>query len=164
MNTNDKKILITYFSHSGNTREIAKQIQGTNGGDIFEIQTVNPYPTQYNAIVEQAKQEKASDFRPQLKENVNNIESYDIIFVGSPVWWYTVAQPVKTFLAENNLEGKTIVPFCTHEGSGQAGSFSDIKKLAPKSIVVDGLEILGSRVKNSQKKVSEWLNKIGITR
>lgn len=162
MNTDNKKILIAYFSHSGNTREVAKQIQQQLGGDLFEIIPINPYPKEYNAVVAQAKIENKNDFRPQLESYIDNIEDYKIVFVGSPVWWYTVAQPVKTFLAENNLESKTIIPFCTHEGSGQAGSFTDIKALTPHSEVLDGIEIWGSRVRQCQKQISDWLNAIDL--
>ncbi len=117
-----RKILVVYFSYSGNTREIANQIHESVGGDIFEIQTVDPYPSNYDAVVKQAKQEKEWGYKPALKTKIENIESYDVIFIGSPIWWGTIPQPVVTFLSEYNLSGKTIVPFCTHAGSGQAQS------------------------------------------
>jgi flavodoxin len=159
-----KKILVAYFSHSGNTREIANQIRQSVGGDIFEIQAVKPYPNDYDAVVEQARQELNSGYKPALKTKVDNIRSYDVIFVGSPSWWSTIAGPVKTFLSEYDLSGKTIVPFCTHEGSGLGRSVADISKLCPKSTLLDGVAIRGSNVKTAQNKISDWLRKNKITK
>jgi len=105
---------VVYFSRSGNTREIANQIHERVGGDIFEIQPEEPYPSNYDAVVKQAKQELESGYKPKLKAKIENIESYDVIFVGSPIWWGTIPAPVVTFLSEYDLSGKTIVPFCTH--------------------------------------------------
>jgi len=158
-----KKILVAYFSHSGNTREIAGQIHKMVGGDIFEIQPFKPYPTDYDAVVEQAKRELHSDFRPALKVKVGNIGQYDVVFVGYPNWWYAVPRPVAAFLSGYNLSGKTIVPFCTHEGSGLSRTVSDISSLCPKSTVLDGLAIRGKDVNSAHEKLSKWLQKIAIT-
>jgi len=116
------KILIVYFSHSGNTRVVANQIQELTGGDIFEIQPVNAYPTDYQTVVDQAKKEINTSYKPPLKTSVKNFESYDIIMVGSPNWWSTIAPPVAAFLTSYNFEGKTIVPFMTHGGGGMGHS------------------------------------------
>jgi flavodoxin len=157
-----KKILIVYFSHSGNTRVIAEQIQKATGGVIFEIQPVKDYPSDYNTVVDQAKKEINANYKPALKALVKNIETYDVIFIGSPNWWSTIAPPVATFLSSYNLEGKTIIPFMTHGGGGMGHSVSDIKKLCPKSIVLDGLPISGSYVRRAQNDVENWLRKIKI--
>jgi len=157
-----KKILVVYFSHSGNTREVANQIQKNTGGDIFEIQPVKQYPEDYDEAVKQATAEIKINYRPELKTKVEDIKSYDIIFVGSPCWWSTIATPVKTFLSEYDLSGKTIVPFMTHEGSGLGKSVSDISKMCSKSNVLEGLAVRGGSVKNSQNKIIEWLSKIKI--
>jgi flavodoxin len=159
-----KKILVAYFSHSGNTREIANQIHKSAGGDIFEIQSVKPYPYDYDAVVEQARQELDSDFKPALKTKMENIKPYDLVFIGYPVWCSTVPAPVRTFLSEYDFSGKTIVPFCTHEGSGLGRSVTNISKLCPKSTLLDGVAIWGSDVKTAQSKVVEWLQKIKITK
>ena len=156
------KILVVYFSHSGNTREIANQIHKSVGSDIFEIQTVKPYPHDYDAVVKQARQELDSGYIPELKTKIENIESYNLVFIGYPNWCGTVPAPVRTFLSEYDFSGKTIVPFCTHEGSGLGRSVTDITKLCPKSILLDGIVIRGSIVKTAQSKVSEWLRKIEI--
>lgn len=159
---NSKKILVAYFSHSGNTREIANQIHHQVGGDVFEIKTVNPYPTDYQSVVKQAKLELNSGFKPVLKTHVNNLKSYDIVFLVYPNWWGTIPRPVFTFLSELNFSGKTIVPFCTHEGSALGQSVSDIRSLCPKSKILDGLAVRGSSVKYAQNDVTKWLNNIGM--
>jgi flavodoxin len=160
----NKKILVAYFSYSGNTREIADQIHKSVGGDIFEIQAVKPYPGDYDAVVKQAKQELEPSYKPALKTKIENIKSYDLVFIGYPNWCKTVPAPVRTFLSEYDFSGKTIAPFCTHEGSGLGRSATDISKFCPKSTLLDGIAIRGGDVKTAQNKLSEWLQKIKITK
>ncbi len=157
-----KKILTVYFSHSGNTRKIAEQIQTKLGGDLFEIQTVDPYPRDYNACVDQAKREIAAGHKPTLKNKPPAIKDYDVIFIGSPVWWYTVAPAVNTFLAENDFTGKTIAPFCTHEGSGLSKCATDIAAQAPGAVVTEGVAFRGSRVAAASGELGQWLRQIKI--
>lgn len=160
--TSGGKILITYYSRNGNTREIANQIHRSVGGDIFEIQVVEPYPEDYEEVKKIAMHEQASDLKPALKTKVEKIGSYDVIFVGTPIWWGTIAAPVKSFLLQYDLSGKTIVPFITHQGSGLGRSVADISKLCPKSTLLDGIAIWGRNVKTAQNEVSEWLKNIKI--
>jgi flavodoxin len=155
-------ILSVYFSHSGNTREIAQQIHEYAGGDLFEITSVDPYPVGYDEVVEQARKELDKDYRPRLKTNVENMGSYNVVFVGYPNWWGTMPMPVFTFLEEYDLAGKTIVPFCTHEGSALGRSVADIKGLCPESTVLEGLPIRGSEVTNARNRVAGWLREIGL--
>jgi flavodoxin len=159
-----KKILVAYFSHSGNTREIANQIHKSVSSDIFEIQTVKPYPNDYDAVVKQARQELDSGYKPALKTRVENFKSYSSVFIGYPIWWYTIPAPVKTFLLEYDFSGKTIVPFCTHGGTGLGRSVTDISKLCPRLTVLDRIAIWGRDVRTAQNTVSEWLRKIKITK
>lgn len=160
-----KKILVVYFSQTGHTRTVANQIHDQAGGDLFEIVTVTPYPTDYNTLLNQAQKEQNENFRPPLKTKVEDMGSYDTVFVGSPVWWGTIAPPVKTFLSEYDFSGKTIVPFTTHGGSGLGSSVADIKKLCPNATVLEnGLAIRDSEVNGAQKSVSDWLNKLKITK
>jgi flavodoxin len=160
--TEENNILVAYFSHTGNTRVIANQIHENVGGDIFEIVTVDPYPDDYNACVDKAKQEQDDDYRPELATKVENMDSYDVVFVGYPNWWGTMPMAVFTFLEEYDFSGKTIVPFCTHEGSRLGRSVEDIKELCPQSTILDGLAVRGGDVKNAQDEVSEWLREIGM--
>jgi flavodoxin len=159
-----KKILVAYFSYSGNTREIADQIHKSVGGDIFEIRAVKPYPDDYDEVVKQAKQELEPSYKPALKTKIENIKSYDLVFIGYPNWCKTVPAPVRTFLSEYDFSGKFIAPFCTHEGSGLGRSATDISIFCPKSTLLEGVAIRGSDVKTAQNKVSEWLQKIIITK
>lgn len=163
--TDGKKVLVVYYSWSEgkNTEAVAKQIQKTTGGDIFEITLVNDYPSDYQACVDQAKKEINEGFKPGLKSKIDNIGSYDIIFVGTPNWWSTMAPPVATFLSEYNLEGKTVIPFCTHGGGREARCFTDMAKLCPKSTFVEtGLVISGNSANSSQNEVDKWLKEIKI--
>ncbi|SDE43905.1 flavodoxin [Sporomusa acidovorans] len=112
-------------------------------------------------MVKQGKQEVESGYKPPLKAKVENLAAYDVIFVGTPIWWYTIASPVATFLAESDLAGKTIIPFCTHGGYGAGHSLEDIKKLAPKSRVLDELVLDGSKT-YAQKEIYAWLSKVGF--
>lgn len=156
------KTLIAYFSHSGNTKIVANSIKENIGGDIFEIKTVESYPNDYNAVVDKAKKEQNVDYRPELATKIENMASYDMILVGYPNWWGTMPMAVFTFLEEYDFTGKTIIPFCTHEGSGLGRSVEDIKKICPSSNVLDGLAIRGRSVNMAQNDVSAWLNKLGI--
>ncbi len=160
--TEENNILVVYFSRSGNTHAIATQIHESVGGDIFEIVTVDPYPSGYDEVVEQARKELTEEYRPKLKTKVENIESYNIVFVGYPNWWGTVPRPIATFLSEYDFSGKTIVPFCTHEGSRLGQSVEDITELCPQSTILDGLAIRGRDVKNAANEISGWLRKIGM--
>ena len=154
----EKKILIAYYSlRNGNTRIVAEKIQKNVGGDIFRIETVDAYPSVYNEVTTQAKKELESGYRPPLKTSVPNFDEYDIIYLGSPNWWNTIAPAVMTFLEGYNFEGKTIVPFITHEGSRLGASVSDIEKLAPKATVLKGLAVRGGSVNDADSDVQRWL-------
>ncbi len=158
------KILIAYFSRSGNTQTIANLIHENVGGDIFRIQTVQSYPSDYTETTEVAKKEQEENARPELTDKVENIEQYDTIFVGYPNWWGTMPMAVFTFLEEYNLEGKNIVPFCTHEGSALGRSENDIKQTVPNANVLKGLAIRGSNVNSNSAKtsVNDWIEELDI--
>ena len=151
---------MAYFSHTGNTREIANQIHKNIGGDIFEIVTVDPYPDDYGAVKDKAQQELIEGYRPELATKVENMESYDVVFVGYPIWFDTMPMAFASFLSEYDFSGKTIVPFCTHEGSRLGRSVEDITELCPQSTILEGLAIRGGDVKNAHNEVSEWLHEL----
>jgi flavodoxin len=160
-----KKILVAYFSRTGNTRKVAGQIQKMTGGDIFEIQVVVPYPDNYDAAVKLADQERKSNDKPELKTQVDNIKNYDVIFIGHPIWWSGIPAPIRSFLSDYDFSGKIIAPFCTHEGSKSGHSVADISKLCPGATVLEGLAIRhGEDAKKSEGEVSEWLGKINVER
>ena len=158
------EILIAYYSRTGNTRNVANEIQKNVGGDLFEIKTTNTYPEEYQATTEQAKTEKNNNFRPELAAKVPNIDSYDVIFVGYPIWWGTMPMGVFSFLEQHNFAGKTVIPFCTHGGSGLSDSVSDIKKTSPQANVVQGLALRGSEAGKSQTEIANWLKSIGMAK
>lgn len=149
----NNKVLTIYYSHSGNTRKIANVIHQVADGDIVEIVPRDPYPNDYNTLVEQAKRELHSGYQPKLKDGVESVEPYDTIFVGSPNWWHTIAPPVITFLSDTDLSGKTIIPFITHGGGGLGRSALDIAVLCPNSTILKSLSVYGADVGAAQK----WL-------
>lgn len=128
---------------------------------MFHIETVKPYPKDYTETTEVAKQELRENARPELKSQVSDMDSYDVIYLGYPNWWGTFPMPVFTFLESYDFSGKTIVPFCTHEGSGMGRSESDIKKLCQGSRVENSLAIKGGSVNGAEKEISKWLQKVG---
>jgi flavodoxin len=151
------KILVVYYSHSGNTREIANTLQELAGGDIFEIQTAAPYPAEYSAIVEQVRKEKSAGVKPKIKGGFAGGQDYDIVFLGSPCWYGTIATPVETFLSEQDFSGKTLVPFITHGGSGLSNAVRDIRALQPSVNVVSAKAFSRSGVRDAKKEVADWL-------
>ena len=130
---------------------------------MFEIKTVKSYPEDYTETTNVAQEELRKNSRPELTEIVDNMDSYDVIYIGYPNWYGTMPMAVFTFLESYDFSGKTIIPYCTHEGSGLGQSVRDIKKLCPNSRVLDGLAIKGGSVNRNQNDVSAWLHKLGIS-
>jgi flavodoxin len=173
MTDTSKKILIAYYSRKGqnyvngrivdlqegNTGVAARMIQEITGGDLFEIHTVKNYPLDYTETTRVAAAEKRSNARPELASHVVNMDEYDTIILGYPNWWNTFPMAVFTFLEEYDFTGKTIFPFCTHEGSGLGNSERDIQKLCPEAKLVTGLAIQGSAVKNADELIRVWISK-----
>jgi flavodoxin len=145
----------------GNTLVIADQVQKIVGGDRFQIVTEVPYPSRYNDTTELALKEQQAKARPKLKTHLKSLADYDVIFLGYPNWWGTLPMAVKTFLEEYDFAGKTIVPFCTHEGSGLGTSERDIAQLAPKAKLAPGLAVRGSSVDGAGRDVQSWLARLG---
>jgi flavodoxin len=160
--TGGNKILTVFYSRTGNTRSMARQIHALVGGDIVELETVHPYPEGHQPTVEQAKKELEANFYPPLKVTVKDISSYDIIFVGSPCWWYTFASPVRGFLAQHDFSGKKLAPFITHKGAGLGKSIDDMKSLCPGAVILEGLAVRGGCVEQTQPEMLQWLKRIGI--
>ncbi len=124
----NKKILVAYYSYSGNTKEVAEVIHKKVGGDIFEIKTEGSYPSEYHPMTEQAKKEIEENYRPKLTASVADIAQYDVIFLGSPNWWGTITPQVSSFIETYNLSGKRIIPFITNGGGGEQRTISDMTK------------------------------------
>lgn len=154
------KVLIAYYSYSGNTRFAAEQIRKAAGGDIFEIKPVKAYPADYNACVSQAKKEINAGFKPELAEKVKAFDKYEVIFVGTPNWWSTMAPPVLTFLSSYDFSGKTVIPFVTHGGGGMARCETDMRKAAPKAKFGRGGAFSGRSIKSSETALAKWVDEV----
>jgi len=172
MQMRNEKFLIAYFSRRGdnyvngkivdlpvgNTEIAARMIQELTGGDLFQIKPVKEYPAGYNDTTEVAKQELERNARPELEGGLPDLGSCEVIFLGYPNWWGTMPMPVFTFLERCNFAGKTVAPFCTHEGSGLGHSERDIARLCPGATLADGLAIQGARVKAARADIEAWLS------
>ena len=160
------RILITYFGTYGTTEKFAKDIGELTNGDLFEIVPVVPYdknPAHYNELAALAKKERDEDARPEIKE-LPDVSKYDYIFIGYPMWWYTYPQIIRTFIENVDLKGKTIIPFNTHEGSGDGGTYKELQEALPDSRVLIGLPIRGENIKNYDQlgNIKEWLDALKI--
>lgn len=163
--TGDSKILVAYFSFSGNTQQLANMVAEGTGGDLFRILPETPYTN--NDVFDRAQNELNNGTRPPLSEYIDEevMAEYDVIFVGFPIWWYDLPMPVWTFLEEYDLSGKTIIPFFSHNGSSSgASSISTVKRLCPDSTVENNyLSIRGSSVSGATQQVKEWVERLGYT-
>lgn len=157
-------ILIAYFSWGGNIRGIAEEIQRQTGADLFEIQLVEPYSTDYNTVLEQAQRDQRAQARPELSTHVENMEQYDTIILGYPNWWASIPMPIASFLEEYDFSGKTILPFCSHGGGGLGQSQTAIAKLVPDANMAEGLAINYSGGSGMPDDVAAWLDANGIER
>lgn len=180
-NTDNENILIAYFSVPenvdtdgidansgasivvknkdvlGNMQYMAMTIQEAIGGELFRIETKEKYPLEHETLVNQAKEEQNEEVRPELATHIENVEQYDIIFLGYPNWWGDMPQPLYTFLEEYDLSGKTIIPFNSHGGSGFSNTIEEIKKLQPNATVKDdGLSISRNDVADSEQEITDW--------
>ncbi len=141
----------------GNTEVAAGMIKELTGADMFKIEQIQDYPKGYNECIAQAQADQKRDARPELKAYPDSIDEYDTIYLGYPNYWSTMPMAVFTFLEHFDFSGKTIKPFCTHEGSGMGSSESDIKRLCPKAKVEKGLAIHGGSVNRSRKDIEKWI-------
>ena len=138
-------------------------IAENTGGKLFEIVPVKDYPVTYNACVDVAKKEKESGARPAVKDDIA-IEDYDVVFIGYPDWWGDMPMAVYTFIEKHRWTGKTVIPFCTHEGSGLSNTEEYIADACKGAKVEKGLAIKGSTAQNKQeqakKYVAQWLKQL----
>ena len=180
-NTDNENILIAYFSVPenvdtdgidansgasivvknkdvlGNMQYMAMTIQEAIGGELFRIERKEKYPLEHETLVNQAKEEQNEEVRPELATHIENVEQYDIIFLGYPNWWGDMPQPLYTFLEEYDFSGKTIIPFNSHGGSGFSNTIEEIKKLQPNATVKDdGLSISRNDVADSEQEITDW--------
>lgn len=155
------KTLIVCYSYTGNTRKIADTIHRKIGGDMAEIETVTPYAGDYNEVVDQGQREVNQGYRPAIRPLGKNPADYDTVVLGMPVWWYTFAPAVKTFLSENDFSGKTIYPFITN-GGWIGHTAEDIGAACPGAAVKQALNLKfnGSRLSTLASELESWMNHI----
>lgn len=159
--TSDGNILILYFSMTGNTEAVANFIHDEVGGDIVKLETQETYPDDYNDLLDVAQEEQSENARPELSTTIDNLDDYDTIFLGYPIWWGDMPMAIYSFLDNYDLSGKTIAPFVTSGGSGLSGTLSNIKNEEPNANVVEGLSIYDSDARSSRNDVVDWLNGLG---
>lgn len=179
-----KKMLVTYFSipekdgvdastgasriiadgkRYGTTEYVAKIIAEATGADLFQIKTVQTYPGTHKELIDYAKKEADTKTYPKMMSKINNFANYDVIFVGYPNWWYDMPMVIYTLFNEYNFSGKTIIPFCTHGGSGFSQSVQTIEKLEKNAKVISIPAISRNNATQSRKGLENWLQKQGFT-
>ncbi|KIR03639.1 Flavodoxin [Lachnospiraceae bacterium TWA4] len=170
------KVLVAYFSlageqynvgviEEGNTSIVAKMIANKTGADLFEIEPVNEYPSSHSELLTVAQNEQRENARPEIKSTVENMDDYDTIYIGYPNWWGDMPMIVYNFLESYDFNGKTVIPFCTHGGSGLSRTESTIAEICKGATMLDGFAIAGETAQNNREKtdseVTNWLEKIG---
>src|SRR4030095_2714320 len=169
------KVLIVYLSRTNNTKTIAEIIHKNAGGTLVALELQNPYPENYRATVEQVVKENETGYLPPLKTKIDSIQNYNVVFVGFPTWGMKLPPPVKSFLKQYDLSGKTVIPFNTNDGYGIGSSFDTVKELCPNSKMLDGFTTRGGvesdgqprlskdeNVKEAETEVKKWLQKIKL--
>ena len=168
----NKKALVVFFSHAGdnyavgnikvgNTKIVADYISELTGADQFEIVTHKYDGMAYTPLTNLAQKEAQDEELPPYEGEVPDLSQYDTVFIGGPIWWGTYPQVMFTFFKENDLNGKTLIPFATHEGSGLASTVEDVKAAYPDANVTKGFAIYGHEVRTSRAKVEKWLKGMG---
>lgn len=171
----EKKVLIVYLSRTNNTKAIAEIIRQRVGGKLVALELETPYPADYNMTVQQVVHENETGYLPPLKTKIEHMEQYDVLFVGFPTWGMQLPPPIKSFLHQYDLKGKTVIPFNTNGGYGPGSSFQTVRELCPQSTILEGFVIRGGserdgqylvikdeRAEEATKEVEGWLRKIGI--
>lgn len=171
----DENILIVYFSRTGynypnntwldigHTARIAGYIADYTSGTLFEIVPLVPYPDGYDETTAIARQEQDTNARPAIKNELTDLDKYSIVFVGSPIWYSTPPMIMRTFFDNYDLSDKTIVPFCTHAGSGMGNTVSVIRSSFPDATMLDGLAVRGIDSPDARNTVTDWLQRIGFS-
>lgn len=156
----NNKILVAYFSWGGTTQRMAQEIVNQTGADLFRIEPVVPYPTDYTECTEVAQEEKNNNARPAIAGEVENWEQYDTVFIGCPVWWWTTPMIICTFAESYDFEGKTVVPFCTYASTYRDETLARIVELTPDADHLTGEGLTSGRI--NADNIGAWLRGIGI--
>jgi flavodoxin len=173
--TQPNNVLIVYLSRTNNTKSIAEIIHKNVGGALVAIELEKPYPKDYQATVQQVVKENETGYLPPLKTKIDSMQNYDVVFVGFPTWGMKLPPPMKSFLKQYDLSGKTVIPFNTNAGYGVGSSFETVKELCPSSKVLEGFEMKGGverdgiylvikdeKRKEAETNVKNWLEKLQV--
>lgn len=176
-NISPERTLIVYLSRTNNTKSVAQMIEKNLGGNLVALELQTPYPEDYQANVEQVRQENSNSYLPLLKTKIDSIQKYDVVFVGFPTWGMQLPPPMKSFLKQYDLSGKIVIPFNTNGGYGIGSSFQTVKELCPNSEVLDGFTVKGGSERDGilfvmegdkevqvQSEIKKWLQKIGLAK
>lgn len=161
-NVDNSKMLVVYFSWSGNTENAAEIIGDKTGARVVELELEDPYSDDYNEVLDEAQEDLNNNRRPALRTKIDNMDDYDVVLIGYPNWWATIPMPIATFLESYDFSGKVIIPFCSHGGGGFGQSITDISKLAPNSQIGEGLSIHYSGGSSLEDDIDNWLKSNGI--
>lgn len=153
-----KKVLIAYFSWGGTTQRMAQQIHDITGGDVFRIEPVKPYPTDYTECTQVARAEKDNNERPAIKDRVSGWDDYDVVFIGCPVWWWTTPMIIHTFCESYDFAGKTVVPFCTYAATYRDETLAEIVNSTPAAAHLTGEGLTGGSI--SRQRIQTWIDLI----
>jgi flavodoxin len=172
-NVDKENILIVYLSRTNNTKAIAEMIHEKVGGTLVALELETPYPENYQAIVQQVQEENESGYLPPLKTKIDDLQNYDVVFVGFPTWGMQLPPPMKSFLHQYDLSGKTVIPFNTNAGYGVGSSFETVEELCPDANILKGFSIKGGierdgilfvmkgeKAEEAEKEVTKWLQEI----
>ena len=149
-------VLVVYFSHTGTTRGVSEYLHEVVGGDLIEIEPVNPYPEGYSDALDPAKKEQQENARPAIANVIEHFDSYETIYLGYPIWWGTTPMIINTLLEAYDFSGKTVVPYATSGGTGIGQSIKDIRSEIPDADVMDGLLV------KSNDDIIPWLKELGL--
>lgn len=156
----NSRILVAYFSWGGTTQRMAQEIVRQTGADLFRIEPVVPYPTDYTPCTEVAKAEKEADARPAIAHAVAHWDQYDTVFIGCPVWWWTTPMIICTFAESYDFKGKTVIPFCTYAATYRDETLARIVELTPEASHLPGEGLTGGHI--NAETIGTWLRNIGI--
>lgn len=154
--------LVVYFSWSGNTESVALEIQNQTGADAFRLVPAEPYTDDYDALLDIAQEEQRNGARPAISGSIENFDSYEVVYLGFPIWWGDMPMILYRFLDDYDLSGKTIVPFVTSGGSGFSDTISTIESMETDAEVLDGLSLGSSQAANPGDAVADWLSGLGL--
>ncbi|CAH2405876.1 flavodoxin [Mesorhizobium escarrei] len=157
-------VLVAYFTRTGNTRLIATQVARALDATLFQIVPAAAYPEDYEAQVAQAEDERQRGYEPPLQAMVPDLDSYETVFLGFPIWGMTAPSVIRSFLSQHDLSGKTLVPFITHGGYGLGNSLAVIAEHAPDARLIDGFSKQCDQERETLREVTRWLESVEIGR